>query len=159
MHNECTSSVSSLFIVIYLSKNLQTETKIILEKWTCWFITINSLLLLLPCSVKESHNIWSCNTNFASQNRNLLSYSAPTFQVEVFFFHYKKALLKCLLMVSRCPLSFSLERCLSYRVFSCSKMTEKQKGPTPGIHLIAVHVQSELAVHLKCMDSAHVNQA
>ena len=43
-----------------LKQYLQTGTKIILEKWTCLFITTHGLLRLL-----EESCIWLCNTNFA----------------------------------------------------------------------------------------------
>ena len=37
-------------------------------------------------------------------------------------------------------------RCPSYGEFGCSKMTEKQPGPAPGVRLIEVSVKRELTV-------------
>ena len=68
--------------------------------------------------------------NFSSLNRNLWSHSAPK---------------NSPLTISKCPLSV-LWRCPSYKEFGYSKITEKQPGPAPGVHLIEVSVKRELTV-------------
>ena len=68
--------------------------------------------------------------NFSSLNRNLRSHPAPR---------------KCPLTILKCPFSV-LWRCLSYREFGYSEMTDKRPGPAPGVRLIEVSVKRELTV-------------
>ena len=108
-----------------------------LEKWTCLFITINSLMLR---SLKESH-IWiTFNMTSASSNRNLLSHS-----IQHLHFHFKLSKYFSLKReFFKFPLP-TLERSPSYKEFSYSKkMTEKRQRPTPDAFLI------ELSIFWKC---------
>ena len=70
--------------------------------------------------------------NFSSLNCNLRTHSAPG---------------KCPLTILKCPLSV-LWRCLSYREFGYSEMTEKRPGPAPGVRLIEVSIKRELTVQV-----------
>ena len=78
--------------------------------------------------VKKSHVLG--HLRIFSLNHNLRLHSAPH---------------KCPLTISKCPLCV-LWRCLSYREFGYSKITEKQPGLTPGVCLLEVSVKRELTV-------------
>ena len=56
------------------------------------------------------------------------------------YFSLHRALLKC-------PLSI-LAKCVFYREYRYSKMTEKQQGAIPGVCPIGVSVKRELSVNL-----------
>ena len=95
---------------------------------------------ILQALTNSSQRVKSCNKNFASVIRDLLSFSAPTFRFEVFFTKNR-----CLLTVLKCLMSI-LERCPSYWEFNYSKMTEKWPGPTQGVRLKELCIKRELTV-------------
>ena len=113
MHNEHTS-VLSLF------------TKIILEKRTHLFITINSLLLVSNKHLvfnKESHKLFGNVIQILLPKIIIFCHVQHLhFQFEVF--STKKKHFSSVCEVSKCPLSV-LEQCPSYKEFSYSKMTKK----------------------------------
>ena len=89
----------------------------------------------------SSRRIQLRNKNFASQNSNLLSYSARIISVFRVLFT-KNYIHSCPLGGGgclKCPLS-ALKRCPSYREFNYSRMTEKRPGPTEGVRLREVSI-------------------
>ena len=125
MHNEY-PAVKRLFKVVY-KQNLQTGTKIILEKWARLFVTKNETC----CIYSRSHTFGYVIQILLPQIVLVMCCHIQHLNCHLEVFFTKKTLLKCPLMVSKCLLSI-LERCLSFREFSCSKMTKKQQGPAPG---------------------------